>query len=78
MCQFVGDNGGYYTWGSSKSDLEVRESGGRVDGLDYVKSDAGKGTDPAFPVPANVITNELVHGFVRSFACTVGLRVVRR
>ena len=78
LCQFGGDDGGYYTWRSSKSDLEVGESGGCVDGIHNVESDAGKGTDPAFLVLANVITNALVHGFVRSFASAVGLGVVQR
>ena len=64
MCKVVGDNWGYDTWGSTESDLEVREAGGCVDGIHDVESNSGEGTDPAFLVAVNMLMNALVNSFV--------------
>jgi hypothetical protein len=60
----MGDNWRYDMWRSTKSDLEVRTTGGCIDGVHHVKLDLGEGMDPAFLVPVYMVMDALVNSFV--------------
>ena len=60
----------------AKSDLKVRESSGRVDGVHDVKMDSWESAYPPFLIATNVVMNTLVDGFVGSFTGAIGFRMV--